>query len=91
MWEVPGRAAEAGSRSTWDPACLESRVNIEILAKIAQKAPRWMIGWWKLEIGATKEFVYNKAFRDPLRSLTVARRQAPSHAVSLDLLRTRPS
>jgi hypothetical protein len=42
----------------WIPGSLQGWVDIEILMKIAQKAPKWMIGWWKFETGATKEFVW---------------------------------
>ena len=42
----------------WDPASLEGWVDIEILMRIAQKTPKWMIGWWRFEVGTTKEFVY---------------------------------
>lgn len=45
-------------QTPWDPASLEGWVDIEILMKIAQKAPKWMIGWWQFEVGTTKEFVY---------------------------------
>jgi hypothetical protein len=45
-------------QAPWNPASLEGWVDIEILMKIAQKAPKWMIGWWRFEIGTTKEFVY---------------------------------
>lgn len=42
----------------WDPNTLEGWVDLDILVKIAQKAPQWMIGWWRFEVAATKEFVY---------------------------------
>lgn len=42
----------------WSPANLEGWVDIEILMKIAAKAPKWMIGWWRFEVNATKEFVW---------------------------------
>ncbi len=42
----------------WNPANLEGWVDIEILMKIAAKAPKWMIGWWRFEVNATKEFVW---------------------------------
>ncbi|PWR21942.1 hypothetical protein [Zavarzinia compransoris] len=43
---------------TWDPSTLEGWVDIEVLARIAVKAPKWMIGWWRFEIGAAREFVF---------------------------------
>lgn len=42
----------------WDPSNLEGWVDIDILMRIVQKAPKWMIGWWRFEVGTTKEFVY---------------------------------
>jgi len=42
----------------WDPAYIEGWVDIEILMRIGQKAPKWMVGWWRFEVGTTKEFVY---------------------------------
>jgi len=42
----------------WDPTSLEGWVDIDILMKIVQKAPKWMIGWWRFEVGTTKEFVW---------------------------------
>lgn len=43
---------------TWDPSKLEGWVDIEVLARIAVKAPKWMQGWWRFEIGAVKEYVF---------------------------------
>lgn len=45
-------------RQPWDPNSLEGWVDIELLVKLATKAPKWMIGWWKFEVGTTKAFVY---------------------------------
>jgi hypothetical protein len=42
----------------WDPTKLQGWVDIEILMKLAQKAPKWMIGWWRFEVGAAKQFVW---------------------------------
>lgn len=42
----------------WESTSLEGWVDIEILMKIATKAPKWMIGWWRFEVNATKLFVW---------------------------------
>jgi hypothetical protein len=45
-------------QQTWDPSKLQGWVDIEILMKLGRKAPKWLIGWWRFEVGPTKEFVY---------------------------------
>lgn len=53
-----GRDIVKRKQQPWDPASLQGWVDIAILMKIVQKAPKWMIGWWRFEAGTTKEFVY---------------------------------
>jgi hypothetical protein len=66
----------------WNPANLQGWVDIEILLKVGQKAPKWMIGWWRFEVGATKEFVWLPE-RGSVRAFTMApasAKQAPPAA-----------
>lgn len=42
----------------WNPASLQGWVDIELLMKLAMRAPAWMTGWWRFEVNATKQFVW---------------------------------
>lgn len=42
----------------WEPTTLQGWVDIEILIRIATKAPSWMVGWWRFEVNATQQFVW---------------------------------
>lgn len=59
----------------WNPANLQGWVDIEILMKLATKAPKWMQGWWSFEVNGTKQFVwlpergYAQAFDKPPASV----------------------
>lgn len=45
-------------KTDWDPTKLQGWVDIEILMKLAAKAPKWMQGWWRFEQNGTKQFIW---------------------------------
>lgn len=42
----------------WNPSYLQGWVDIEVLMKLAVKAPAWMVGWWRFEVNGAKQFVW---------------------------------
>ncbi|WP_342363048.1 hypothetical protein [Terrarubrum flagellatum] len=76
-------------QTLWNPASLQGWVDIEILMRIVQKAPKWMIGWWRFEVGPTKEFVYfaergaARAFPSPPANIKIAPPQTGGKSGSL--------
>jgi hypothetical protein len=46
-------------KQPWNPAYLQGWVDIEILMKlVANKTPKWMIGWWRFEMKPAAQFVW---------------------------------
>jgi len=45
-------------QQNWQPGLLQGWVDIEVLIRIALKAPKWMIGWWIFEIKQVKQYVW---------------------------------
>jgi hypothetical protein len=69
-----GRDIIRRKQTPWDPNTLEGWVDIDILMRISQKSPRWMIGWWRFKVGTAEEFVYL-----PERGLARAFPEAPKN------------
>lgn len=45
-------------QENWQPGLLQGWVDIEVLMRIALKAPKWMIGWWIFEVNQVKQYVW---------------------------------